>query len=188
MNFSDILKSVAGPLASVAASLIPGGPLILKVINEVLPDDKQLGSDATGQQIADAVESLPPEARASLMEKRIDLDIAVERGMTERYQAMAASDGQETRARIVTKAMNALIGITAAFVAATVYVYATSGAEVAFSGEMAAVFGVITGTFAYVVRAYFGDLRTEAKSRHQTVDDKAQPMGVIASLLSRKLK
>lgn len=188
MNFSDIFNAVKGPLASVAASLIPGGPLILGAVNALLPDDKKLPETATGQQIANAVESLTPEQRASLMEKRIDLQIAREEGATERYKAMAASDGQETRARIVNRAMTTLMAISAVFVAATAWVYVEQGAEAAFSVEMAGVFITVSGTFAYVIRAYFGDLRSEAKSRHQVVDAKPQPLGVLASLISSRLK
>jgi len=186
MNFSAIFDSIKGPLASVAASMIPFGPQILGVVNAMLPDDKKLPETATGSQIADAVESLPPEQRASLMEKRIDLQIAKEEGMTERYKAMAEADGQETRARLVNKAMNALIALTTVFISAMAWVYVDRGAAAAFSGEMAAVFGVFSGTFAYVIRSYFGDLRTETKSRHHVIDSKPQPLGAIAAFLAGK--
>ena len=188
MDFKTVFDAIKGPLASVAASLIPGGPLILSAVNALLPDDKKLSETATGAQIADAVDALPPEQRSSLMEKRIDLQIVQEEGMTERYKAMAASDGQETRAKIVNRAMAALMAVTGLFVSATAWVYVERGAEAAFSGEMAAVFATVTGTFAYVIRAYFGDLRAETKSRHQSVDAKPQPLGALAAWVSGRAK
>lgn len=188
MDFGKLFDTLKGPLLAAASTLIPHGPLLLGAVNAMLPDDKQLPTTVTGADIRGAVNQLTPEQRGSLMEKQIDLDIAVEEGMTERYKAMASSDGQETRAKIVNKAMNALIVITVTFVAATSWVYIEHGADKAFSGEMAAVFGVVTGTFAYVVRAYFGDLRTETKSRHQTIDNKPAPMSVLSSIISGRIK
>ncbi len=187
MNFGEIFDSIKGPLIGVAAALIPGGPAVLAAVNAFLPDEKKLPSTATGNDIFSAVESLSPDQRSSLMEKKIDLEIAKEEGMTDRYKAMASSDGQECRAKIVNKAMNALVILTGIFVAAIGWVYVNHGAQKAFSAEMAAVFITVTGTFAFVVRAYFGDLRTEATSRHQTVDTKPAPMSAVAALVASRI-
>jgi len=101
---------------------------------------------------------------------------------------MCKADGQETRAQLVKWAMLALISFSLIFILAVAYVYATKGAAIAFSSDMAIVFGVVTGTFTYVIRAYFGDLRKETQSRHSLTDDKPRQLtglsGVIQSLRS----
>jgi len=182
MNIGSILKTVGMGLLSAS----PFGAVAIPLINAILPDDKKLSANATGDVAIAAIKQLPPEEQRKLNLAEINLLVKEEEGRTARYQAMTSSDGQETRAKQVNKAMNALIVISIAFMAATAYVYVKHGAEAAFSIEMAGVFLTVTGTFTYVIRAYFGDLRTETKSRHATIDDKPQPLGLLASLLSRK--
>ena len=100
---------------------------------------------------------------------------------------MCAAEGQETRAKAVLKAMNALIFFTFMFTCFIGYVYTTGGAIEAFSYEAIGVFIALTGPFAYVVRAYFGDLKNETKSRHQVIDDKPKPESLITKLITAKL-
>lgn len=166
-------------------SSTPLGLAALPIINAFLPDDKKLPVDATGDQAQAAVKSLPPIEQSKIELAEINLEVEQERGRTERYKAMCESDGQETRAKTVNKAMNALITLSLIFVCAISYVYIQEGAKVAFSYELAAVYGVVTSTFAYVVRAYFGDLRAETKSRHATIDDKPRAESLISALLKR---
>ena len=175
---SDILKTAGTALLSAT----PFGAAAIPIINSFLPGDKKLAENATGQQAQSAINELPPELKIQLESQKIDLQKVQEQGRTERYKAMCQSDGQETRAKLVNKAMNTLIILSLLFAAATAWVYMQNGAESAFSIEMAGVFITITGTFAYVVRAYFGDLRTETKSRHTTIDEKPQPEGFLSKL------
>lgn len=182
MNVTSILKTVgAGLLAST-----PLGSAALLAINSMLPDDKKLPATATGVQADQSLQTLTAAQRVEIELSEVRLEVEQERGRTERYKAMAASDGQETRARIVVMAIKALISISAVFILAVAWVYVTEGAEVAFSYEMTALYVAVTGTFAYVIRAYFGDLRAETQSRHRTIDDKPQPAATgLAALFGR---
>jgi len=182
MNIKDILMTVGTGILSAT----PLGALALPVINALLPADKKLPVSATGEMATSAIGKLPPGEASKIELAEIQLEVEQERGRTARYEAMCAGDGQETRARLVNKAMNALIGLSTIFVLAIAYVYIDKGAEVAFSYELAAVYGVVTATFAYVVRAYFGDLRTETTSRHQTIDEKPKALGLIAGLFTKR--
>lgn len=182
MNIKSILKTVGMGLLSAS----PFGAAAIPVINALLPDNKKLPASATGNDAKEIIASLPPTEQVKIDLAEINLLVEEERGRTERYVAMASSDGQETRAKIVVKAMNTLIGLSVVFVLATVYVYVTEGAAAAFSVNMAIVYGTITATFAYVVRAYFGDLRNETKSRHQTIDDKPHQPSLLSVLLNKK--
>lgn len=180
MKIKDILKAVG---VDVVRSH-PAGKAAIALINGFLPDDKKLGPNATGTEAADAVNGMPSELSHALAMAEVNLEVERERGRTSRYDSMCKSDGQETRAKIVDKAMNTLIGLSFIFVAAVAYVYINDGAEAAFSYEMGFTFGIVTATFAYVVRAYFGDLRTETESRHTLFDSKPRSGKGIAGIVS----
>jgi len=167
-------------------SSTPLGVAAIPVINAMLPNGKKLPENATGQDASNVIAELPPEQQVKIELAEINLLVEEEKGRTDRYVAMSQADGQETRAKIVNKAMNTLIGLSVVFVLAIAYVYLTEGAEAAFNYQLAVVFGSVTGTFAYVVRAYFGDLRTETKSRHETIDDKPRPESILTTLFKRK--
>lgn len=180
MDLMSVLKTVGtGLLAST-----PFGLAALPIINAFLPEDEKLNSSTSGEDAEQAIYNLPASSRETLMLADINLQVEEERGRTARYQAMSAADGQETRAKIVTKAMHALIGLSIIFLAFVGWVYVSKGAEAALSYELVALFGAVTGTFAYVVRAYFGDLRTETQSRHATIDDKPQQVKGLAGLVA----
>jgi hypothetical protein len=167
MDLLNVLKDVGMGLLSAT----PLGQLALPVINAFLPDDKKLTATSTGADAQQAIDTLPPELQQQLSLAKITQEVEEDKGRTSRYEAMCAADGQETRAIQVNKAMNWLIILSLIFVSAVAYVYSTKGAEAAFSYEMAAVYMTVSGTFAYVVRAYFGDLKTETTSRHNVIND-----------------
>jgi len=180
MNVLSVLKT----LGAAALSTHPLGVAALPIINTFLPKDKQLPETASGEQAEQAIHGLSQDDQKQILLADIQLDIEEEKGRTARYQAMCSADGQETRAKIVNKAMNTLILLSLIFVGSTALVYIKDGAQAAFSLEMAAVFGTVTATFAYVVRSYMGDLRVETTSRHALADDKPQSPKGLAGLLS----
>ena len=71
MKLWDVLKRV-GSVAIRAA--VPGGGVILDLVNEFLPDDKKLPAHATGEQALQAIEALPPDQRSRLLEKELDVE------------------------------------------------------------------------------------------------------------------
>ena len=179
MNFGAIYDAIKGPLASVAASLIPGGPLIIGAVNALLPDDKKLPESATGSQIADAVESLPPDARAGLMEKRIDLQIAREEGWTERYKAMTEADGQSTRPRIALMMAWAVVAVIGLFSAVIAYQTAQNGLSgLSDAAEAWPLIAALLGIPSGLLGKYFGEIRREQGQR-------LGKTGAIAQLISR---
>ena len=179
MKLFDLLKSIGG--AALAST--PLGAAAIPVINSFLDDDKKLPENATGQDALNTIDSLPPEAKQALALAKIDLAKTEELGRTSRYEAMCKADGQGTRAKIVLEAMRTLTVITVLFIIAIGWVYIEHGAAHAFSSEMATVFLTISGTYAYVVRAYMGDLRTETESRHAVEDNKPRLAKGLAGLV-----
>lgn len=181
MDVMSVLKSVGVGLLSSN----PAGAAALSMVNMFLDDDDKLDVDsATSADAQAAIDKLPPDSRERLLAAEINLKVEEERGRTSRYQAMCASDGQETRAKIVMHAMWAMTLLTFMFLGFTGWVYVNKGAAAAFSPAMVAFFVALTGTYAYVIRAYFGDLKSETQSRHAAIDDKPQPLKGLAGLVS----
>ncbi|MCP4282554.1 MAG: hypothetical protein GY776_21475, partial [Alteromonas sp.] len=89
MKLLDILGKVGG---AVVRAVVPGGGLIVDVINEFLPDDKKLDSGATGSDVSNAVQSLPAEQRAKLLGREFDVDITQIQESNATLQAMLHAD------------------------------------------------------------------------------------------------
>jgi len=178
------LKSVLKTIGTGLLASTPLGMAALPVINAFLPDDKKLDAMATGADARSAVDGLPAEVRGQLELAEINLEVEQERGRTARYQAMCASDGQQTRAKVVMIAIWSLTALTFLFLCFAGWVYVEKGAAAAFSAEMVAFFFALSGTYAYVIRAYFGDLKAETQSRHATIDDKPQHPKGLAGLVA----
>lgn len=164
MKVLDVIAQVG----SAALSSHPLGALAVAAVNSFLPSENQISVSSSGSEALGAVDTLPKSIQIQLA--KFDLDKVKEQADADKYNAMCKADAQETRAKIVNKAMNCLIILSLLFVLGVVYVYATQGAAEAFSYEMAAVFITVSSSFAYVVRAYFGDLRSETESRHSAIN------------------
>ena len=95
---------------------------MLGVVNELLPSDKQLNPDiATGKDLVNAVNSLPPDQQAIVMSKELDVDIIEEQEFTKRIQALGEVDktGHSTRPKIADRM--AWLVAYAVFVAITMW-------------------------------------------------------------------
>jgi hypothetical protein len=179
VNFLEIAKTAGTALLATH----PAGAAAMTLINSFLPSDKKLGTNATGDDARTAFSQLGPKDMMHIQTAKIDQAVEEDKGRTARYVAMCESDNQSTRAKLVQWAMVALIAISVIFIGAVAWVYIKEGAAMAFSSEMAFVFITVSGTFAYVVRAYFGDLRTETESRHSSIDDKPRLAKGLAGLV-----
>lgn len=177
MKLLDVIASVG----SAALSTHPLGALAVQAVNAFLPNEEKLAVSDTGEKVLAKVDNLPLNIQVEL--SRLDLERTKEQADADKYIAMCKADNQETRARMVDKAMNCLITLSLIFVVSVAYVYATKGATAAFSYEMAAVFLTVSSTFAYVVRAYFGDLRSETESRHSSINGLKPELKGLAGLV-----
>ncbi|WP_110427066.1 hypothetical protein [Glaciecola sp. KUL10] len=186
MKVLDFLKTIG----TTALSVHPAGAAALTLVNQFLPDEKKLSVASSGDDAIKAVEQLSSADQAKIKLAEVNLEKVELLTDAEKYQAMCKADGQTTRAKIVDKAMNCLIIVSLIFIASVAYVYSTKGAGIAFSYEMMAVYLAVSGTFAYVVRAYFGDLRSETESRHLSINNRSPNMkgiaGIIGSLTNKK--
>jgi hypothetical protein len=176
MNILKIIKT----MGFAALSTHPLGAAVVGIANSVLPEENKINVEMSGDYAMQHINKAGEDIKIQLA--ALELQETKEQELTKRYEAMTKADGQETRAQIVKNAMAFLCFLSSLFVISIAYTYSTNGAEAAFSLDMAAVFGVVVSPFAYVVRAYFGDLRTETESRHAAINGN-EKIGAIAGLV-----
>jgi len=100
MNLFEIAKRVG---TGLIRELVPGGGLLIDVVNEILPEGQKLPPNATGEMLETAAKGLPPEQQAQLMLKQFDVQINETTQSNETLRAMLASEAitpQSTRPRI----------------------------------------------------------------------------------------
>ena len=110
MNLLSILGKVGG---TIIENVVPGGSLIVDVVNEFLPDDKKLAKSATGQQAQDAIATLPADVQAQVLAKEFDVQIEEIRAHVDVTKALGEVDktGHSTRPAIA-KGMAQIVGFT----------------------------------------------------------------------------
>ena len=99
MDLGNILKKAG---SAVISSVVPGGGLIVDLINEFLPSDNKLPKTATGAEAQAAIDGLTPELRLQLMTRELDVDIAEVNAWSNVQESLAKADesGKSTRPRI----------------------------------------------------------------------------------------
>ncbi|SCY45192.1 hypothetical protein [Desulfoluna spongiiphila] len=175
MNLKSIITKVG---SSLVREVVPGGGLFLDAVNAFLPDDKQLGKNATGNDIQTAVGALPPEQRAQLLSREYDVEIAEIETHGRTQEAMAKADiaRASTRpqvaimmAKVVAFAIITMVSIWAVAVlrnnTETLMVLANSSALVL----------TILGTPTLLLRSYFG-MRTKEKTAGQEAGPARNPL------------
>lgn len=184
MKLRDLLKKVG---SSVLREVIPGGGLIVDVINGFLPGDKQLPNDATADDLDRAVNKLPADQRAMLMGREFDVE---ETKIKESYDTVRtmlehdAKNPQSTRPYIAKGAFHVV-----AFVC---FVVVSLWASAVYSGDEKMISAIMDGwqfilaaigPLITLLWAYFGVLRDEHKTRLQSSIGK-EAKGAISSIIT----
>jgi hypothetical protein len=166
MDFLSIAKTVGAGLFS---TLVPGGAGILTAVNAVLPDDKKLPETATGHDIVNAVDKLPPELKAKVQLKKFDVKIEQIKQSHDTLRTMLASEAtskQTTRPQVV------LLFTWFFMVIATIYMIGYLMAVLSKNPDMVdAVLGAwpvvlaLVSLPAIIIKAYFGILEKEQSNK-----------------------
>jgi len=189
MNIWDIAKTVgAGALNMV----LPGaGSAVLGAVNALLPDDQKLPADATGHDVAAAIQTMPADKRAALMEKQFDVDLAHIHESNASLRAMLAADATNTHSTRPYIAKGSFL-----VVAFAIIVIVSLWAVSVFNQNVGTVKAIADGwTFILVVLAplitllyaYFGVLRDEHRNKLNAAGGVPATSG-IAGILSAVLK
>lgn len=187
MNIWDIVKTVG---TGIVATL-PGGPLVLGAVNALLPDDKQLPDTATGQQIGNAVSTLPPEAQVELLSKEFEVDITHIKESHSTVRTMLESDAanpQSTRPHIALGSF--YVVAFAVVIIVSVWAYGVAMADNAMVKAVVDGWPFVIAVLAPLVtllHAYFGVLKREHKNRLDAAQGISAPSG-IAGILSALIK
>lgn len=188
MNILDIVKDVGGGLIR---QMVPGGGMILDVVNGFLPDDKKLGETATGEDVRNAVESLPPEQRAQLVAKQFDVDMTQIKEGNSTVRAMLDADTKTphtTRPYIAKGSFHVIAFVIVAVV--TIWAYGVIKQDAALvetvMGGWPFILAAI-GPLVVLLHAYFGVIKHEHKNRLDAANGAAHPVG-LAGLVSAFVK
>ena len=183
MRLPDILKKVGG---AVVKTMVPGGGLIVDVVNEFLPDSKKLPPDATGSDMQAAVDSLPPDQRAQLLSR--EFDVQVEQHHTLQTMLLAEQSSQHTtRPRIALGAFHLVAFVT--IVSASLWAYAVAARD---SGLVAAVtdgwpfVAAMISPFVTLLWAYFGVLKHEQRAKLNAANGSTS--GALSSIITHITK
>jgi len=184
MKLKDILKKVGG---SIIKEAIPGGGAILSVVNDLLPADKKLGPDATGQDMEKALTSAD---RLDYLEKEFDVEIEELRQTHETVRAMLVADAatpQTTRPYIVKQSFHLVSFIS--IVVVSIWAYAV------FDGDDDLVkviqngwpfVAAIIAPYVTLLYSYFGVIRKE--NRDKLDASNGVPTGSILNTVAGFLK
>ena len=182
MNLKDILLSAG---ASVFKNIVPGGSVIIDVINDALPADKKLNKDATGTDIQSAINSLTPEQQSSLLEKEYDVEIAEINNWSKVQASLSEADqaGASSRPKIAMMMASMVVLSIVLFMSLLSYSIFKGNTEmVKLLGDSWPMIVAILGTPTTLLTAYFGMRTKEKKARYAAAS--GQPISGIAGLLN----
>lgn len=188
MKLWDIIKTVG---SSAISNMVPCGSLIVEGINALLPDDKQLPVDATGDQVNSAISHLPPEQQAQILNKEYDVKIEQIKQSYSALKTMLSANAQSThttRPKIAYQAFQVIAFSTVSVVSAWCFAVVSGNTEMVDTVERSWLFilGVIT-PLVTVLHAYFGVLNNESKDRLNAAQGhKVDPVGGFIGKLFKR--
>jgi hypothetical protein len=189
MKLWDIVKTVG---SGIISSVVPGGPAIVGLINDFLPDDAKLPANATGEQAQDALATIPAADRAQLMDKQFDVDITNIKQSHSTVRTMLESDAanpHSTRPYIAKQAFHVIALSVSLTMLMWAYAVITANEAMVKTIMDGWPFIVgINGTLITLLLAYFGVLRKEHKQKLDAAGGHSSNgiAGAITSLLSKK--
>ena len=169
MKFSDIWNKVIEPVGSVVGDFVPYVGPAISAINSFMPKDQQLPGTATKDDIRAAVDSLPPEQKAALMEKKVELEIVKEKEWSKVVDSLAKADstGNSTRPWIAKLMASVVAFAIATFIVMWAVAVGSNKTDMIKAvNDGWPVIVALLGTPTYLLKAYFGMRTDEKKARY----------------------
>lgn len=186
MKIKEILKKAG---AGLVRDLVPGGSLIIDIINDVLPEDKKLPTSATGEQASHVIDSLDVETRFNLLEKQLDVDLATTQAKAETLQTMLEADAKTThttRPKIALQAFYVVGVCTVLIVGSWCGAMWLNRPDIVETIQHAGPFvGFLLGPLVFMLHAYFGILRHEQSDKLNAMTGQPANSGSLARYLTR---
>ena len=184
MNLGSILKKVGGSLLKNAMPPLSG--IAFDLINDALPDDKKLSETSTGSDAKEAIASLPADQRASLLEKKLDVEMTKIKEWSNVVSALAEVDktGNTTRPKIA-RDQSTLIGFSVVITLGPIaYAIVTGDSKMVDSIASAwPLIMTVIGIPAGIVNSYFGKRTKEKAQKYEAATNAPPVAGVISQVL-----
>lgn len=166
MKLFSILSKVG---TAVVKNVVPGGEMIIGAVNELLPDDKKLPTTASGDQISQALDTLPAAERLQLLERKFDVQetqIRQENETLREFLRAEAASPHTTRPQIARRAFWVVTAVTLAIVCAWLVSVIKGDTEtVSAIMEGWPFVAALIGPFVVWLNQYFGILSRESRNR-----------------------
>jgi len=182
MKLGSILKTVG---SSIIKNIVPGGGVIIDFVNDLLPQDKKLPNDATGEQVDHAIKSLSPDQQTRIMEKELDVEIA-EINAWERVQghlAEADKAGASTRPTIALMMAGVVCFAIVSLIVSLGYAIVCDMTDMVQKQIDAWPFVLtIIGVPTELLRYYFGKRYKEKKERYNLAMGRSTGGSLISNI------
>lgn len=166
MDLGNILKKAG---SAVISSVVPGGGLIVDLINEFLPDNKKLPGTATGTDAQNAIDGLTPELRLKLLTRQLDVEIAETNAWASVQSSLAEADasGNSTRPKIaLMMAWLVVLQVTVVAISIGYAALSEQNSTIAVLSESWQMFTASMGIPTAVLLQYFGKRTKEKLERY----------------------
>ena len=184
MKLSDILIKAG---STILRTLVPGSGLLIDSVNAFLPEDKKLPNDATGTQVADAVNTLPPDQRVLVLMKEYDVEIVEINSWTQVQSSLAEADksGASTRPKIALMMAKIVSFVVVAYSSALIIAIILDRVSMitSLSNTWPLMLAIIA-TPTLLLRAYFGMRSKEKENRYNVATGQSIQPGFLKGLLS----
>jgi hypothetical protein len=179
MNIFDIAKKVG---SSIVKAVVPGGGMIIDLVNEFLPSGEKLPATATGDDIKSAAETLPPDQRAKLFAKELDVEITESNNWREIQRSFADADssGSSNRPKISNKMANLIIFADAGLI---LCLFRGVWMDTIKLEDCTMLVASILSVPATIVLSYFGKRFREKKARYAGITGQPTNSGGLAGLV-----
>jgi len=172
--------------AAILKNVVPGGGLIIDLVNGFLPEEKKLPVEATGEQIGRTISGLPADQQAQLLSKEIDVEIAEINSWTQIQGSLAEADkaGSSTRPEIALMMAKIIAFIVIAFASMwIVAIYQNHVSMIKALSESWPLMLTVLGTPTALLRAYFGMRSKEKKARYSAATGQPAQPNILADIV-----
>ncbi len=182
-TIGNFLLKAGGAALNVVA---PGaGTEVVNLVNTFLPADKKLPENATGHQVREAINTLPPEKQAEILTREIDVEIEEIHAWTKVADTLARADqaGASTRPEIANRMAWLVTYAVAVAITAWAATLITGRGLDKLTTAWPFILSVI-GPPMVLLRAYFGLRTREKTTRYQAATGQPPAAGALGALIN----
>jgi len=182
------IRSILSAAATIAGTLNPGVGVVIGIVNQLLPKEKQLPITATGQDCEAAISGLPTDQQAEIYSQEIDLEMAKVESHTTIQTAMLEADkvGASTRPDIAMMFAVAILLVELPIAWGLTYQAFTSDNALEELKSCWPIILAMVVPLVSVSKTYFGNRQEDKRMRHAMAHGHpipSQALGLIGKLL-----